>query len=161
MKSTILFSFSAVLCWGCVPGESKEDPTTPDSDDSFIPREGSYNFNVYSHELELEELCGADADGFGIDSELSITDLGFSLEVNGWPVEDNPIVFNCVLEERSFECDPTESEVFSLLKDIPEGQGTNASLRLYGDWAANGVYADTTLGVTMNNCVVSIPGYIG
>ena len=161
MKSTILFSISAVLCWGCVPGESKEDPTTPDSDGSFIPREGSYNYNLYAQELPMEELCGAESDSYEIDSELSITDLGFSLEVNGWPLEDNPIVFNCVLEERSFECDPVESELFSLWKDIPAGQGTNAGLRLYGDWAANSDYADTTLDVTMNNCVVSIPGYIG
>lgn len=163
MKSTNLCALTAALSWGCVPGESKEDPsdTTSESDDRFVLRDGAYNFNIYAQELSVEELCGAESDSYEIDSVLSITELGFAIEVNGWPVEDSPILFNCVLEGKAFECDPAESEIFSLWKDIPEGQGTNASLRLYGDWAANAVYADTTLDVTMNNCVVSIPGYIG
>jgi len=132
---------------------------TGDEPDVFVPREGSYQFNLNDyHDKTSEELCELNPYyGWGFSSELTLTEEGFSFEFDDYPVTFE----NCVLTGKDFVCDTFESEMFSLAMQIPEGQGTTTTLSLSGKWTSNGVFAEGSLEVIVGSCTVVFPTYLG
>ena len=148
----LLFVGCSEPCDGPCDGERIE-ADTGDGPDVFVPREGHYQFNVFGYSVAEEDRCGMAEDSWSFPNELTLTENGYSLQLDDFPVTFE----NCVLVDRDFACDAFDSELFSLAKGIPEGQGIVATLALTGKWWANGVGWGGELAVTYGTCTALIP----